>query len=139
MTRFGLFGCCQIDYAVPLLQLCKVVHGKNGFLLPGIEKTVVEVLVDDGRLIPLLFLPGLSHGDSGVARTAEYKIIVESEAGLIAFSADRTFGVVAENKGEILDSGENGIVGVAGNFKYKGKVFSILDVDFLAIKLTRGG
>ncbi len=72
------------------------------------------------------------------ARQAEYKIFAESEGGLVAFPAELTSGIVAENKGELLPSSENKIPGIDGFFKYQGKEFKILDINYLAIGMTQG-
>ncbi|NOY14168.1 MAG: chemotaxis protein CheW [Deltaproteobacteria bacterium] len=137
MIRYGLFCLGPVNYAVPLLQLRKVVHADPGFLLPQLPSAVAGVLVDEGRLVPLLRLAFLSGGSESTVRQAEYKVIVESAGGRIALPAVLVCGVVAENKGALLVSEEKQIPGIIGIFNYQGQEFNVLDIDFLAIEMTR--
>ena len=137
MTRYGLFGLGLEGYAVPLLQLRKIVYQVTGYLLPRLPAAVSEVLVDEGRLVPLLSLPFLTPDGGSASRTAQYKVFVESEAGVVAFPADMTCGIVAENKGVLLFPVEERVPGIVGTFKAQGKEFKILDIDFLAIEMTQ--
>ncbi len=136
MIRYGLFRFGSLTYAVPLLRMCKIVHCQGGFRLPRLPEAVAEVLIDSGELIPVLKLPAQGLLENETARTVEYKVLAESEAGRIALPAAETCGIVAENKGEISNSVEDLLVGVAGVFKYQGKEYNILDVDLMAISMT---
>ena len=137
MARFGLFRFAAAAYALPLLQLRKIVHQWPGYRLPLLPATVSEVLVEGDRLIPLVNLPCVSGVDLPVIRNAEYKVLAESEAGVVAFPADVTCGIVAEQKGE-LSAVVNGAAGTNGIFKYQGQEYHILDIDFLALRVVQG-
>lgn len=137
MTRYGLFSFGAARYAVPLLQLRKIVCQRSGYLLPCLPTAVAEVLVDEGRLVPLLTLPFLAPDGGSDPRTAQYKVFAESEAGVVAFSADTTCGIVAENKGMLLYPEKESVPGTSGTFKTQEKEFIILDIDFLAIQMTQ--
>jgi hypothetical protein len=137
MTRYGLFGYNSINYAVKLLQLKQIIHKVRGYQLPRLPAAVAEVFVDDGQLVPLL-LPGLaSDEEQRLACKAEYKVLVESEGGLVAFPAGETSGIIPANRCELQNSSECLIPGTLGSFTYKGKEYKILDIDFLAIELTQ--
>ena len=136
MSRYGLFKQGSICYAVPLLHLRKIVHERAGYLLPQLPTSVAEVLVDEGLLIPLLRFSFLSEGEPS-ERQAEYKVFAESEGGLVAFPAELTSGIIAQNKGELLPPGEEKIPGIDGSFNYQGKEFKILDINYLAIGMTQ--
>lgn len=137
MSRYGLFTLKSLDYAIPLLQLKRIVREVQSYFLPRLPTDVAAVLVDDGRLVPLLTLSSLFDGDVLDVRRSEYKVFVESEGGTIAFPAEITRGIVAESKGELLTPEKEKIPGSAGCFKYQEKEFIILDIDFWAIGMTR--
>lgn len=137
MSRFGLFSFGPVCYAVPLLHLRKIVHHRSGFVFPRLPVAVAEVLVDGGQLIPLLTLSIFEDNIGQCAREAEYKVFVVSEGGVVAFPADTTCGIVAENKGELLIPAVEKVSGVVGTFNAQGKEFKILDIDFLAVEMTQ--
>lgn len=137
MIRYGLFQFGSFEYAVPLLRMCKILHQCSGWRLPRLPAAVAEILVEGGRLVPLLKLPDLNVTEGLSTRTVEYKVLAESEAGTVAFPAEQTCGIVAEQKGILLDPDGEQISGVAGIFKYQGKEFKILDIDLLAIGMTQ--
>ena len=136
MTRFGLFRFATADYALPLLQLRKIVHQWRGYRLPLLPATVSEVLVEGDRLVPLVNLPGVARADLPMIRNAAYKVLVDSEAGVVAFPADVTCGIVAEQKGEVSADAEEE-AGTNGIFKYQGQEYHILDIDFLALRVAQ--
>jgi len=136
MNRYGLFRFGSLTYAIPLLRMCKIVHCQSGFRLPRLPKAVAEVLIDTDELIPVLKLPAQGLLENQTARTVAYKVLAESEAGMIALPAAETCGIVAENKGEISSSAEDLSVGFAGVFKYHGKEYNILDIDLMAIAMA---
>jgi len=136
MNRYGLFRYGSLDYAVPLLKMQRIVHQFCGYRLPRLPTAVAEVLVVGGQLVPLLKLPttaieGLS------ARTVEYKVLMESEAGVVAFPAEVSCGIVAEQKGDLAPADDKQFSGVTGIFKYQTKEYKILDIDFLAMEMTQ--
>jgi len=137
MERYGLFSFGAFYYALPLLRLQKILHRYQGYFLPLLPDTVSEVLVDVGCLVPLVCLPAQHVGEGGPPRTAAYKVIVESEAGLVAFPADEACGIVAKQKGEVVATSEEWSAGIAEVFKYQGKEYPILDIDFLAFRMTQ--
>ena len=137
MTRYGLFAFGAEGYAVPLLQLRKIVCQKTGYILPHLPAAIAEVLVDEGRLVPLLELAFLTPDGGAYPRTAQYKVFAESEAGIVAFPADMTCGIVAENKGVLLFPVKESVPGIIGTFNTQEKEFIILDIDFLAIQMTQ--
>lgn len=137
MIRYGLFQYGLFGYAVPLLRMRKIVHLRAGYRLPRLPASVAEVLIDDGQLVPLLRLPNLTSSEELTPRMVEYKVLVESEAGAVAFPAEVTCGIVAEHKGELLDSVDEQVSGVTGIFKYQDRKFKILDIDLVAIGMTQ--
>lgn len=136
MTRFGLFRFATADYALPLLQLRKIVHQGRGYRLPLLPAAVSEVLVERDLLVPLLNPPSAAGIDLTVIRNAAYKVLVDSEAGVVAFPADATCGIVAEQKGEV-SAGPESAAGTKGIFKYQGQEYQILDIDFLALRVAQ--
>lgn len=136
MGRYGLFSFGAQAYAIPLLRLRQIVHRHVGYRLPKLPAAVAEVLVIDGQLVPLVGLDGLTSQGTDPIREAEYKVLAESEGGVVAFPAELVCGVVSEQKGVFLASGEGQQSGVAGIFEYQGKEFKILDIDFLALGMT---
>lgn len=138
MIRYGLFRIGSVGYAVPLLQLRKIVHQAMGYSLPCLPAMVAEVLVSEGRLVPLLMLPFFSEGGLLVSRSAEYKILTESESGMVALPAGETCGIVAGDKGTLMVFEGKHSSGIVGTFECQGREFKILDIDFLAISLTQG-
>lgn len=135
MGRYGLFSIAEFDYAISLVRLRKVIHHCSGYQLPKLPGAVAEVLIVDGQLIPLMTLGGMIDSADDLVRGAQYKVLAESEGGIIAFPADQTCGIVAEKKGSMLVSKQPS--GVIGIFKYQGKEFNILDIDFLAIDMAQ--
>ena len=138
MIRYGLFAFGSFDYAISLQRMRKIVHQFSGYRLPRIPDAVAEILVCDGQLVPLLKLSNSGGIMSSSARLAEYKVLTESEAGLVAFPADVACGIAAEGKGELSEAEGEPISGVAGIFNYQGQKFKILDIDLLALKMTQG-
>jgi chemotaxis signal transduction protein len=138
MIRYGLFRYGSLAYAVPLERLRKIVHQCPGFRLPRLPGAVAELLVDVEQLVPVLKLPAVLESEELTARTVEYKVLAESEAGTVAFPAELTCGIVAEQKGR-LQSPDDLPAGMSGVFNYQEKDFKILDIDTLAIGMTQGG
>lgn len=137
MIRYGLFRFGLFTYAIPLLRMCKIIHQCSGYRLPRLPAAVAEILVDDGVLVPLIKLPILTESEDLSARTVQYKVLADSEAGRVAFPAEVTCGIVAAQKGELLDSDGEQLFGVVGIFKYQENEFKILDIDLLAIGMTQ--
>jgi len=136
MIRYGLFRFGPLRYAIPLLSMRKIVHQSSGYRLPQLPRLVAETLVDDGQLIPLIKLSGLVANDEISVRSVDYKVLAESEAGTVAFPAEETCGIVAEQKGDLLEADDEQGLGVVGLFKYQETQYKILDIDTLAIAVT---
>jgi len=137
MQRLGLFRFASATYALPLLRLRKIVHQWRGYRLPLLPVTVSEVLVDGHIMVPLINPPVSLGVEQSVIRNAAYKVLVESEAGVVAFPADVTCGIVAEQKGELSAAAEGVGIGTNGIFKYQGQIYHILDIDFLALRIAQ--
>lgn len=128
-----MFRFDKLFYAVPLLRLWKIEHGIAGFRLPRLPSPVAETLVCDRQLIPLLRL----KIDIGLARAAQYKVFVESEAGQVALPADETCGIVPANKGTFLPVSEQPKISSYGVFNYQTKEYNVLDLDKLAFEMAQ--
>nr|WP_303720568.1 chemotaxis protein CheW [Malonomonas rubra] len=136
MIRYGLFCYGSFAYAVPLLSMRKIVHQRRGYLLPMLPKVVAEILVDDGRLVPVVELSQITDRQEMSACSANYKVLASSVAGTVAFPAEVTCGIVAAQKGQLLPTKGAGMTGITGVFGYQGKEYNILDVDYLAMAMT---
>ncbi len=97
----------------------------------------MSVLVDDARLVPLLNLHELLFKHGAAGSLAEYAVLMESEAGMIALPADATVGIVPETKGQISFSAEMNATAKSGEFNYQQNIFAILDVDILIMSLIQ--
>jgi len=137
MERFGLFVFAGICFAVPLIKLRKIVHLQGGYVLPMFPLIVSEVLVDNQQLVPLVEIPGQGQVRNADSRSAEYKVLVESEAGTIALPADETCGIVPVQRGELLPQDEMSTAGIVGLFKFQSTDYHILDIEFLALRITQ--
>ena len=139
MKRFGLFQIGQLDYAISLLQILKILQNSTTYVLPRFPRAVSAVLVDGAQLIPLLDLEQLLGENTQQERSAPgYQVLVESEYGTVALPADLTGRIVAEPKGELLAVSKEKDVGIVGRFKYQNKRYIILDIDFLVIEVIHG-
>jgi chemotaxis signal transduction protein len=139
MKRFGLFQIGQLDYAISLLQILKILQNSTTYVLPRFPRAVSAVLVDGAQLIPLLDLGQLLGENTQQEKPAPgYQVLVESEYGIVALPADLTGRIVAEPKGELLAVSKEKDVGIVGRFKYQNKRYNILDIDFLVIEIIHG-
>jgi len=136
MSRFGLFHYRGIDFAIPLEKLRRILHDQRVFLLPRLPEAVFGVLVDNGRLFPVLDLFLVTAGERGTTRS-EYMVLLESEYGVLAIPADQTCGVVSEPKGTAVPADEGAASWLIGHFLLLDKRFQILDIDILASLLAR--
>ena len=123
MIRYGLFCYGSFAYAVPLLNMRKIVHQRRGYLLPMLPKVVAEILVDDGRLVPVVELSQITDRQEMSARTATFKVLASSVAGTGACPAEVTCGIVAEQKGQLLPTKGAGMAGMTRIFRSKGKSY----------------
>ena len=137
MNRFGLFQVGALAYAVPLGRLRRIVHYPRRFALPKLPQGVISVVVEEGRLVPLLNLFVLLTGQGAVTEASEYLVLAESEAGTVALPADRTCGIIPEGRGQLQSGAESGLSVRAGEFTYRQKTFVSLDIDMLTISLVQ--
>jgi len=138
MNRFGLFCVRGAGFAIPLVQIVKILEGTAGYRLPRLPGAVSAVVVDEERLIPLIDLGCALGVGSDDSTLCEYQVLVESEYGVVALEADSSGRIVAEKKGLILPlPAKEQVVGVVGRFSYQNTMYNILDIDFLAIEMTQ--
>ena len=137
MSRIGLFRDHGVAFAIPLPRLLKVISGERCYLLPRLPRAVAGVVVWDKQLIPQLDVGRLLDCSAEVVGQAVYQVLVASECGILALSADQTCGIVAESAGVLESTTEKVIPGIAGEFHFRGTVFQVLDIDSLAIDLIQ--
>lgn len=138
MRRYGIFHLNQLEYAISLTQIRKIVQNARTFLLPRLPRAVSAVLVDEGQLVPVLDL-GLLSGQPSVTDEdlCAYQVLVESEYGTIALPAALNGAIVAETKGTLSDSTESKMSWIMNEFIYQNVRYKILDINFLAIEMTQ--
>lgn len=138
MNRYGLFQSGGLNYAIPLLQIRKIVQGGTTYSLPRLPQSVPAVLVDAGELIPLLSLNLLREADGKLEHVQSgYLVLVESEYGAVALPAELNGKIVAEKKGTRTVGSESREAWVSGEFTFQNKQYKILDINFLAIEMTQ--
>ena len=140
MKRLGLFQSRSLNFAIPLLQIQKIVQGLKGFLLPRLPEAVFAVIVDDKHLVPVLDL-GQVMGTGGCADLTDqaYQVFIETDYGPVVLPADLTGQIVAEKKGHVtVVTVKDKCPGVVGKFIYQSEEYNILDIDYLAIEMTQG-
>ncbi len=109
MNRYGLFQSGGLNYAIPLLQIRKIVQGGTTYSLPRLPQSVPAVLVDAGELIPLLSLNLLREADGKLEHVQSgYLVLVESEYGAVALPAELNGKIVAEKKEQELSEANPG-------------------------------
>jgi len=135
MSAFGLFHAGDLDYAIPLAQIRKIVQGNMIFPLPLLPAGIDHVLIYESTLVPIL-LPGSSAGTLEHHPETECYVLVDSEYGLLAFVTQPNSRIVAEYKGSLACERE--APWQVGVFYYQKQAFKVLDVDELAMGLTRG-
>ena len=138
MNSFGLFKVGMVGIAVPLAQIQKILQGAQGHQLPRLPGAVVAVLVEDGKLVPLIDIGTLLSVESRPLLLQGYQVLLESEYGTVALLADSGGRIVAEQKGRIVSlTAKDKTAGIIGHFVYKSEKFKILDINFLAIEMTQ--
>ena len=137
MNRFGLFRSGGLDYAIPLVRLIRVLPAGCCHFLPRLPPGVTGVVVDSGKLIPQVDLARLLPGSGDPGRPTAYQVLVESECGTLALPAEQSYGIVAEQKGKLVSTGEPAALGLGNEFYFQEKVFQVLDIDCLAIGLIQ--
>jgi chemotaxis signal transduction protein len=138
MNRFGLFDVESIGFAIPLVQIEKILQGAKLHQLPRLPGAVVAVLVVGEQLVPLLDAGPLLGGDSQPLHSHGYQILVDSEYGMVALMADSGGRIVSEQKGRLVPlSSREKMTGVTGQYIYQDKVYKVLDINYLAIEMTQ--
>jgi chemotaxis signal transduction protein len=137
MSSFGLFRTGDHDYAVPLAQIRKIIQGNTLFPLPLLPVGIDHVLVHESTLIPLL-LSNQSGNRLEHRSASECYVLVDSEFGLLAFAAQPGSRIVADHKGTLSVARERETAWQVGTFSYQERIFKILDVDVLAMEISRG-
>jgi len=137
MNAFGLFQAGELDYAVPLVQIRKIIQGSAIYSLPLLPAGVDHVLVHESTLIPIV-LPGQQDGGCVPSREAEYYLLVDSEYGSLAFATQANSRIIAVHKGTLSVPREREVSWQIGTFYYQERAFKILDIDVLAMEITQG-
>lgn len=138
MTRFGLFQCGSLHYAISLLQLQKIVQDSATYLLPGLPLAIAAVLVDEGQIVPLLnFELFFGCGVQPDEITPKYQILVDSEYGKVALPGNANGRIVARKRGILSAASGSDEVWIIGTFNYQNIDYNILDINFLALEMTQ--
>ena len=139
MIRFGLFRIGGFGFAVALEKIEKILQNSKNYTLPHLPGAVAAVLVDAGRLVPLLNLSHFIGVEDRLANLMRgYQVLIASEYGTVALPAELTGKIVAEEKGELLEADEQkNNLGIVGTFIYQNEEYNLLDINFLAIEMTQ--
>jgi len=139
MSRFGLFSIECGSFAVPFLQIQKVLQGTPLYHLPRMPGAVVAVLVVDEQVIPLIDIGSLFGGESQSFTEQDYQLLVNTDCGVIALATETCGRIVEQQKGQVIaQDAKEKIAGITGQFIYQKKNYKILDINFLAIEMTQG-
>jgi len=138
MKRFGLFQLGRFYFAIPLLQLRKIVQDAAAYPLPHLPQSVSAVLIDEEKLIPLLNLELFCGAKTQPEMMSTgYQVLVETEYGTVALPADLNGKIVAEKRGSIIHESNSKEAWVVGEFNFQNIDYKILDINFLAIEMTQ--
>jgi chemotaxis signal transduction protein len=137
MSAFGLFHTGDLDYAVPLVQIRKIIQGSTIFPLPLLPAGINHVLVHQSTLIPVL-LSSQSGNTLEHCSASDCYALVDSEYGPLAFVTQSGSRIVADHKGTLSVAGEREASWQVGTFYYQERTYKILDVDALALGIVRG-
>lgn len=137
MSAFGLFQAGDHDYAVPLAQIRKIIQGNSLFSLPLLPAGIDHVLVHESTLIPILLRCQRGNRLEHCSESESY-VLVDSEFGLLAFAAQPGSRIVANHKGTLSVARERETAWQVGTFSYQERAYKILDVDVLAMEISRG-
>lgn len=140
MKRFGLFRVANFGFAIPLLQIQRILQNSKSYKLPRLPGAVSAVLVDAGQLVPLLDLEQFfGEGKPQERPLPSCQVLVESDYGTVALSADLTGRIVSAQKGEELPlAAKEKDFGIVDKFVYQSEEYNILDINYLAIEMTQG-
>ena len=137
MTGFGLFRAADLDYAIPLAQIRRIVQEKEIYPLPGLPAGIDFILVYDGHLIPVL-ISVFATDKSWRADQPLCYALVDSEYGLLALATEPNSRIVAEHRGNLSIPSAKERAWQKGTFRYREREYHILDVDVLATEIARG-
>ncbi|MFO7765563.1 MAG: chemotaxis protein CheW [Pelovirga sp.] len=137
MTGFGLFRAGDLNYAIPLVQIRRIVQEQVIYPLPGLPAGIDFVLIYDGNLVPVLFSAFAPDNSRSTDNSSCYAL-VDSEYGLLALATESSSRIVAEHKGELSVASTSKRPWQTGTFTYQGQDFDILEIDVLATEIARG-
>jgi chemotaxis signal transduction protein len=137
MTAFGLFQTAKLDYAVPLAQIRRIIQGNPVYPLPLLPAAVDHVLVHESTLVPIVFLGQPGDRMAG-SFESECFVLVDTEYGSLAFVTQPNSRIIAAHKGILEVPRQREASWLVGTFYYQERTFNILDVDVLAMEITRG-
>lgn len=137
MTAFGLFQTGKLDYAVPLVQIRRIIQGNTLYLLPLLPAGVDQVLVHESTLVPIVHFSQAGNRLTG-SPESECFVLVDSEYGSLAFASQSNSRIIADHKGTLSVPRQREAPWQVGTFYYQERTFKILDVDVLAMEIARG-
>ncbi|MBD1399388.1 chemotaxis protein CheW [Pelovirga terrestris] len=137
MTAFGLFQTGKLDYAVPLIHIRRIIQGHTIYPLPLLPAGVDYVLVHESTLVPIVFF-GQGRDRLTGSPESECFVLVDSEYGSLAFASQPNSRIIADHKGTLSVPRQRDAPWQVGTFYYQERTYHILDVDVLAMEITRG-
>ncbi len=135
--RIGLFRFENIGYAIPLERLLRVVDSGVCSALPLVPVGIAGMLIQDNEIIPLLKSSWLMDNLVGDELSSAYKVIIATEYGPIAFPADATVGIVAEDRCSRVDFEEESARFFSEGVSYRDNRYQVLDTELLMNSLIR--
>lgn len=132
MKRYGLFSLGDLNYAVSLPLIRKIVQDAKSYQLPGLPRTVAAVMVDDSALVPVIALNAWFGGPACSSGASEYRVLVDTSCGTIALPAEINGKIVPERKGTLLHREEDQVLFVEAEFRFQETIYKILDMNFPA-------
>ncbi len=132
MNRFGLFHNEESTYAVPLESMSKILQGGTIYRLPLGGEDCLPVLVMADRVVPVTEPENSEKWHCAGADC--YFVIIDSEYGLLALPSDVPGRITA--KGECVPRETDDAPWVVGRYRFQDFVYSILNVDCLAMAMA---
>ncbi len=132
MNRFGLFCTEKSGYAVPLESIARILQGGAIYRLPLGGGDCLPVLVMADRVVPIAEPENSEKWHSAGADC--YFVITDSEYGLLALPSDLPGRITA--KGECVPRDTDDAPWVVGRYRFQDFVYSILNVDCLAMSMA---
>jgi chemotaxis signal transduction protein len=137
MTAFGLFQTGKLDYAVPLMQIRRIIQGNTIYPLPFLPAGIDHVLVHESTLVPIVLFGQPGDRMAG-SPESEYFVLVDSEYGTLAFASHANSRIISNHKGTLSVPHQREAPWQVGTFYYQERTYKILDVDVLAMEIARG-